>query len=308
MPSDHPVPEDHLDDARLLRYARHILLDELGIEGQERLLAARVLIVGAGGLGSPAALYLAAAGVGQITLVDDDVVELSNLQRQILHNTASLGRPKAESGRDALYALNPDVRVQAVVERLDDARLLELAARADLMLDCCDNFATRHAINRACVATGTPLVSGAAIRFSGQVSVYDLRDPAAPCYHCLFPEADSAEELRCATTGVLGPLVGMVGSVQAAEAIKLLVGMGEPLTGRLLSVDALRMQWQTIRFRQDPGCPVCSRRARPAVARSVRADQGAHATIGQDFEQQAVGHPAVDDMHRIDPETGRIER
>lgn len=256
-----------LDDVRLMRYARHILLDELGIEGQERLLAARVLIVGAGGLGSPAALYLAAAGVGHLVLVDDDVVELSNLQRQILHGVAGLGRPKAESGRDALLALNPDVAVQALVERLDEARLRTLAGQADLVLDCTDNFATRHAINRACVATATPLVSGAAIKFSGQISVYDFRDPQSPCYHCLFPAADDVEELRCATTGVLGPLVGMVGSVQAAEALKLLTGMGEPLVGRLLSVDALRMQWHTIRFRRDPACPVCARRA-PAAAAS----------------------------------------
>jgi molybdopterin/thiamine biosynthesis adenylyltransferase len=255
-----------LDDTRLMRYARHILLDELGIEGQERLLAARVLIVGAGGLGSPAAFYLAAAGVGHLILVDDDVVELSNLQRQILHDMASLGRPKAESGRDALRALNPDVQVEALVERLDEARLRALVSRVDLVLDCCDNFATRHAINRACVASRTPLVSGAGIRFSGQVSVYDLRDPEAPCYHCLFPEADELEELRCATTGVLGPLVGMVGSIQAAEAIKLITGMGEPLVGRLLTVDALRMQWHTIRFRRDPGCLVCARPA-PASAR-----------------------------------------
>lgn len=255
-----------LDDARLMRYARHILLDELGVEGQERLLGARVLIVGAGGLGSPAALYLAAAGVGQLWLVDDDVVELSNLQRQILHTTAGLGQAKAESGRAALLALNPDIRVRALVERLDDARLCELAAQVDLVLDCCDNFATRHAVNRACVATRTPLVSGAAIKFSGQISVYDLRSEESPCYYCLFPEADDVEELRCATTGVLGPLVGMVGSVQAAEAIKLLTGMGEPLVGRLLSVDALRMQWHTIRFKRDPACPVCAQRG-PAAAK-----------------------------------------
>ena len=224
-----------------------------------------MLIVGAGGLGSPAALYLAAAGVGHLTLADDDVVDLSNLQRQILHAMDGLGRPKAESGREALHALNPDIEVQALVERLDDARLLACVREADVVLDCSDNFATRHAINRACVAAGTPLVSGAAIKFSGQISVYDLRDADAPCYHCLFPEADDVEELRCATTGVLGPLVGMVGSVQAAEAIKIIVGMGEPLTGRLLSVDALRMQWHTIRFRRDPDCPVCAHRG-PAAA------------------------------------------
>lgn len=257
-----PAP---LDDAQLMRYARHILLDELGIEGQERLLAARVLIVGAGGLGSPAALYLAAAGVGSIVLVDDDVVELSNLQRQVLHAMTGLGHSKAESGRQALLAINPDIQVQALTERLDEPRLRALASQVDLVLDCSDNFATRHAINRACVVTRTPLVSGAAIKFSGQVSVYDLRDEASPCYHCLFPEADDVEELRCATTGVLGPLVGMVGSVQAAEAIKVITGMGEPLVGRLLSVDALRMQWHTIRFRRDPECPVCARRG-PASA------------------------------------------
>jgi molybdopterin/thiamine biosynthesis adenylyltransferase len=250
-----------MDDAQLMRYARHVLLDEFGVEGQDRLLASRVLIVGVGGLGSPAAAYLSAAGVGHITLVDDDVVELSNLQRQILHTTGRLGLAKADSGRMALAQINPDIRIDAVVERLDDARLHELAAQVDLVLDCCDNFATRHAINRACVALRKPLVSGAAIKFSGQVSVYDLRQDEAPCYHCLFPEADDVEELRCATTGVLGPLVGMVGSVQAAEAIKVLAGFGEPLVGRLLCVDALTMQWNTIRFRRDPACPVCHRRA-----------------------------------------------
>ena len=251
-----------LDDARLMRYGRHILLDELDIEGQEKLLAAQVLIVGAGGLGSPAAFYLAAAGVGRIILADDDVVELGNLQRQILHTTASVGHLKAQSGQAALLALNPDVQVRAVTERLEGHRLMALVQEADLVLDCTDNFATRHAINRACVAARKPLVSGAAIRFSGQVSSYDLRDPDSPCYHCLFPESDPARELRCATTGVLGPLLGMVGSVQAAEAIKLVVGMGEPLVGRLLSVDALQMQWRTVRFRRDPECPVCARRSR----------------------------------------------
>lgn len=249
-----------MDDARLMRYARHVLLDEFGVEGQDRLLAARVLIVGVGGLGSPAAAYLAAAGVGRIVLVDDDVVELSNLQRQILHTTARIGQAKADSGRSALAQINPDIRIDALVERLDEARLTELAASVDLVLDCCDNFATRHAINRACVAVRKPLVSGAAIKFSGQISVYDLRDDEAPCYHCLFPEADDVEELRCATTGVLGPLVGMVGSVQAAEAIKVLAGFGEPLVGRLLCVDALTMQWNTIRFKRDPACPVCRHR------------------------------------------------
>ncbi len=249
-----------MNDDQLMRYARHILLDEFGIEGQERLSAARVLIVGAGGLGSPAALYLAAAGVGSMVLADDDEVDLSNLQRQILHGQDRVGMPKAESGRRTLAALNPEVHVQPLLQRLDDTALLEIVAQVDLVLDCCDNFATRHAVNRACVALRKPLVSGAAIRFSGQISVFDLRKPDAPCYHCLFPEGDDVEELRCATTGVLGPLVGVVGATQAIEAIKLLVGMGEPLTGRLLCLDALTMQWQTLRYGRDPGCAVCSNR------------------------------------------------
>lgn len=249
-----------MNDDQLLRYARHILLDELGIEGQEKLLEANVLIVGAGGLGAPAAFYLAGAGVGRLTLADDDVVEISNLQRQIVHTTARLGQYKAESAREALLALNPSIQVQAVASRLTGEAMEAAVAQADLVLDCCDNFATRHAINRACVRQGKPLVSGAAIRFAGQISVYDLRDPASPCYHCLFPEADEAEEISCATTGVLGPLVGIVGSTQAAEAIKLLTGMGELLVGRLLSLDALTMRWHDVRFSRDPGCPVCGHR------------------------------------------------
>ena len=249
-----------MDDGHLLRYARHILLDELGIEGQERLLASRVLIVGAGGLGSPAAYYLAGAGVGQLILADDDEVELSNLQRQILHTTARVGWPKAQSGKLALAELNPDVVVQARVQRLLGLDLDEVVAGVDIVLDCCDNFATRHAVNRACVKHRKPLVSGAAIRFAGQISVFDMRSDDAPCYHCLFPEADEAEELSCATTGVLGPLVGIIGSMQAAEAIKVLTGMGEPLVGRLLCLDALTMQWNNVRFRRDPQCPVCSHR------------------------------------------------
>lgn len=249
-----------IDDTGLMRYARHVLLDELGIEGQQRLLAAKVLILGAGGLGSPAAYYLAAAGVGKLIIADDDIVELSNLQRQILHNMQSLGQPKSDSAKQALYALNPDIQVISLVERLNEKRLLQLCQQVDMVLDCSDNFATRHAINRACVATKTPLVSGAAIRFSGQVSVYDLRLESSPCYYCLFPEAEDIEELRCATTGVLGPLVGMVGSVQAAEAIKLITGMGQTLTGRLLSIDALTMRWHTINFKRDPKCPVCANR------------------------------------------------
>ena len=255
-----------MNDQQLLRYGRHILLDEFGIEGQERLLAARVLIVGAGGLGSPAALYLGSAGVGHIVLADDDEVELGNLQRQILHTTERIGWSKAESGRLAVARINPEIRVDALVARLAGQALDEQVQAADLVLDCCDNFATRHAVNRACVKYRKPLVSGAAIRFAGQISVFDLRLQDAPCYHCLFPEADGIEELRCATTGVLGPLVGIVGSVQAAEAIKLIADMGETLTGRMLCLEALSMQWQTIRFKRDPACLVCSGSGGPQEA------------------------------------------
>ncbi len=246
-----------LNDAQLMRYGRHILLDELGIEGQQKLLAAKVLILGAGGLGSPAALYLAAAGVGQIILADDDTVELSNLQRQILHTTATVNQAKAESGKTALNAINPEIEIVPLVQRLSQSDFLQLCQNIDVVLDCSDNFATRHALNRACVASRTPLVSGAAIKFSGQVSVYDFRLENSPCYHCLFPEAADVVELRCATTGVLGPLVGIVGSIQAGEAIKIITGMGECLVGRLLSIDALTMRFQTINFKRDPQCTVC---------------------------------------------------
>lgn len=251
------MSDSALNDAQLMRYARHILLDEFGIEAQERISAARILIVGVGGLGSPAGFYLAAAGVGHISLVDDDEVELSNLQRQILHSTPRVGVNKAQSGQQTLQALNPTICIEPLSSRLDDAALNRLVPQHDLVLDCTDNFATRHAINRAAVRHRVPVVSGAGIRFSGQISVYDLRDAQAPCYHCLFPEADDVEELRCATTGVLGPLVGMVGCIQAAEALKVLGGFGEPLVGRLLSVDALSMQWHTVRFKKDPDCAVC---------------------------------------------------
>ncbi|MFT0545680.1 HesA/MoeB/ThiF family protein [Allopusillimonas ginsengisoli] len=255
-----------MNDRQLMRYARHILLDEFGVEGQERLLAARVLIVGAGGLGSPAASYLAAAGVGHMVLADDDEVDLGNLQRQILHTTERLGWPKAESGRHMLQQINPEICVVPLPERLEGKAMDDAVRQADIVLDCCDNFATRHSVNRACVKHGRPLVSGAAIRFSGQVSVYDTRQPESPCYHCLFPQADGAQELRCATTGVLGPLVGIIGSMQAAEAIKLIAGMGESLVGRLLCLDALSMQWQTVRFKRDPSCAVCADRSAPTAA------------------------------------------
>ena len=247
-----------MNDDQLLRYSRHILLDDIGIEGQQRLLDARALVIGAGGLGSPAALYLAASGVGRITLVDDDDVDLTNLQRQIMHTTARVGQPKVESGRAALAAINPDVEVVALRERAQGERLRALVADADVVLDCSDNFATRHAVNRACVAARVPLVAGAAIRFDGQITVVDSRDAACPCYACLFPEDSRFEEVACSTMGVFAPVVGIIGAMQAAEALKLLARAGEPLAGRLLMLDGRAMAWSAIRTARDPACPVCS--------------------------------------------------
>jgi len=247
-----------MNDAELLRYARHILLDDLGIEGQEKLLAARVLIVGAGGLGSPVALYLASAGVGHIILADDDTVELSNLQRQIMHTTDRLGELKARSGQDAMLALNPDIVVETITQRLDAEALHNVVAKVDLVLDCTDNFETRHAINQACVIHAKPLVSGAAIRFDGQITVFDKRQSDAPCYHCLFPQTGDGEGLTCASSGVFSPLVGIIGSMQAAEAVKLIAGIGRSLNGRLLLLDALDMQWHSVRVHKDPACSVCA--------------------------------------------------
>lgn len=252
-----------MNDDQLLRYSRHILLDELGIEGQQRLLAAHALVIGAGGLGSPVALYLATAGVGAITIIDDDTVDLTNLQRQIVHNLERIGQPKAESAARTLAAINPEVRVVALCERADARRLHELVADADVVIDCSDNFATRHAVNEACVAHATPLVSGAAIGFDGQVSVYDTRGTANPCYACLFPPDAVFEEARCATMGVFAPLVGIIGSVQAAEALKLLAGVGSSLAGRLQMLDARAMEWTEIAMARTPGCPVCGRRPEP---------------------------------------------
>ncbi|MBX6317062.1 molybdopterin-synthase adenylyltransferase MoeB [Pigmentiphaga sp.] len=250
-----------MNDEQLLRYSRHVLLDEIGIEGQQRLLEARALIVGAGGLGSPAAFYLATAGLGSLVLADHDTVDLTNLQRQILHTTDRVGRYKAESGKQTLNAINPDVSVHALTQRLVDESLGAQVAAADVVLDCTDNFATRHAINRACVRHRKPLVSGAAIRFDGQVSVFDLRREDAPCYHCLFPDGEDVEEVNCATMGVFAPLVGIVGSTQAAEAIKIVTGTGTSLSGRLLMLDALAMKWHEVRVSRDPGCPVCGHHA-----------------------------------------------
>ena len=247
-----------MDDRQLLRYSRHLLLDDIGIEGQQRLLDSHALIVGAGGLGSPVALYLASAGVGQITLVDDDTVDLTNLQRQIMHTEARVGQPKVASAEAAIGALNPGVRVRRVAQRADEAQLTELAAAADIVLDCTDNFATRQALNRACVATGRPLVSGAAIGFDGQISVYDPRRAASPCYACVFPPTQAVEEARCATMGVFAPLVGIIGTLQASEALKLLCGIGEPLVGRLLMLDARRTEWTELRVPRQADCPVCS--------------------------------------------------
>jgi len=248
-----------MTDEQLLRYSRHILLPELGVEGQQRILLASALVIGAGGLGSPAALYLAAAGVGTIVLADGDDVDLTNLQRQILHATASVGKTKVESGREGIARINPEVKVVPVRQRLKDEELDRLVASSSVVLDCSDNFATRHAVNRACVRHRKPLVSGAAVRFDGQVSVFDLRDEHGPCYHCLFPENAELEEMRCAVMGVFAPLTGIIGTVQAAESLKLLAGIGETLNGRLMILDALAMQWRTIKLAKDPACPVCTR-------------------------------------------------
>jgi len=249
-----------MTDDQLLRYSRHILLDELGIEGQQRLLASHALIIGAGGLGSPVALFLGTAGVGRLTIVDHDSVDVTNLQRQIAHNLARVGRPKAESARDTIAAINPDVQVLPLVERADAARLVALVQDADVVIDCSDNFATRHAVNAACVVHHKPLVSGAAIGFDGQVSVYDTRDEQAPCYACLFPAEATFEEVQCATMGVFAPLVGIIGSVQAAEALKLLAGVGTSLAGRLQMLDGRSMAWTEIRLARNATCAVCASR------------------------------------------------
>jgi adenylyltransferase/sulfurtransferase len=247
-----------MDDRQLLRYSRHILLPQIGVEGQEKLLAARALVIGAGGLGSPVVLYLASAGVGHIVLCDDEDVDLTNLQRQIVHRTESIGLKKVESARATLAAINPEVQVVTLAERVDEQRLLALAAQADVVIDGSDNFATRHAVNRACVRLRKPLVSGAAVRFDGQVAVFDLRAADTPCYACLFPEHGESEDVRCAVMGVFAPLTGVIGSIQAAEALKLLANMGETLAGRLLLLDALTMQVRTIKLVKDPACPVCA--------------------------------------------------
>ena len=246
-----------MQDDELLRYSRHILLDEIGIEGQERILAAHALIIGAGGLGSPVAMYLACAGVGQITVTDHDSVDLTNLQRQIAHRTGSVGTPKVESLRQTLRELNPHTQVNAIQTRVDGDSLDSLVAAADVVLDCCDNFKTRHAVNAACVKHRKPLVSGAAIQFDGQISVYDSRVSDAPCYACIFPPEATFEEVRCSTMGVFAPLVGIIGSMQAAEGLKLIMGTGRSLQGRLLMLDGRAMEWNEIRMPRNPHCAVC---------------------------------------------------
>jgi len=250
-----------MTDDDLLRYSRHLLLDDIGIEGQRKLLAAHALVIGAGGLGSPVALYLATAGVGRITLIDGDRVDLTNLQRQIAHDLASIGVPKAESAARSIAAINPAVLVTPVHERADAGRLLELVADADVVVDCSDNFATRQAVNAACVAHSRPLVAGAAIGFDGQVSVYDTRSGVSPCYACAFPPDPAFEDVACSQMGVFAPLVGIIGSMQAAEALKLIAVVGRSIVGRLQMVDARTMEWTEIQVTRDPACPVCRGRA-----------------------------------------------
>lgn len=249
-----------MTDDQLLRYSRHILLNEIGIEGQEKISGGKALVIGAGGLGSPVALYLGSAGVGHITLVDDDTVDLTNLQRQIVHTLSSVGQPKVKSAQAAIAAINTEVVVSTIQARADAPMLDALVAQADVVLDCCDNFSTRQAVNAACVKHRKPLVSGAAIRFDGQISVYDTRDTGSPCYACIFPPDANFEETRCSTMGVFAPLVGIIGSMQAAEALKLLSGAGESIAGRLLMLDGRSMEWNDIRLPRNTSCPVCGSR------------------------------------------------
>ena len=248
-----------MDDSQLLRYSRHILLNEIGVEGQERIMQGRALVIGAGGLGSPAALYLATAGIGHLTLVDHDTVDLTNLQRQIAHTQSRVGQPKVESARQALLDINPGLNVTTLAERADALLMDGLVSDADVVLDCSDNFATRHALNAACVRHSVPLVSGAAIRFDGQLAVYNPQDPRSPCYACVFPPDADFEETRCATMGVFAPLVGIIGSMQAAEALKLLSGAGQAAVGRLLMLDGRDMRWSDIQLPRNPDCPVCGK-------------------------------------------------
>ena len=246
-----------MNDNQLLRYSRHILLPQVSYEGQDKLVHSHALVVGAGGLGSPVALYLAASGVGTLTICDFDVVDLTNLQRQIIHTTPSVGINKAVSAQQSIYEINPEVMVKTIQQKSTEDDFAALVAQADVVIDCSDNFATRYTLNRLCVKLKKPLVSGAALGFEGQVTVYDMRSDTSPCYHCLFPDNGEDTDLRCATNGVFAPLVGMRGTMQAAEALKLLMGIGESLQGRLLLLDALAMEWRTIKRSKDPACIVC---------------------------------------------------
>ncbi len=247
-----------MNDDQLLRYSRHILLPEIGIEGQESIQKSDVLVIGAGGLGSPAALFLAASGVGSITICDEDTVDLTNLQRQIIHTTDSIGSPKVESAQRSIKAINPDVQTKVVKEWAKGPMLNKLVSESSVVLDCSDNFETRHGVNKACFEFKKPLVSGAAIKFDGQLAVFDSSDPESPCYQCLFPEENEFEETRCAVMGVFAPLVGIIGTAQASEALKIIGNIGRPAVGKLMLFDALEMEWRSIKLNKDPKCSVCS--------------------------------------------------
>lgn len=249
-----------MNDEQLLRYSRQILLPQIDIEGQQKILDARCLIIGIGGLGAPAAMYLAAAGVGHIVLNDDDAVDLSNLQRQLIHATADIGKAKVTSAKESLAALNPTIKIGTIHKRLDQEQLTLEITKADVVLDCSDNFSTRFAVNRVCVATRTPLVSGAAIRFEGQVAVFDTRNQSSPCYNCLYSDIDELSE-SCSQSGVISPVPGIIGSMQALEAMKVILDIGETLSGRLLLLDALTMQWNLMKLKKSDHCPTCSNQA-----------------------------------------------
>ncbi|MDA0237265.1 MAG: molybdopterin-synthase adenylyltransferase MoeB [Proteobacteria bacterium] len=246
-----------MNDDQLLRYSRHILLPEIGVEGQDLIQRGRILIIGAGGLGSPAALFLASSGVGSITICDEDTVDLTNLQRQIIHTTASIGMRKVDSAARSMKAINPNININAITLRASGTMLEQLVSEASIVLDCSDNFETRHAVNKASVKLKKPLVSGAAIKFDGQLAVFDPRNLESPCYQCLFPEENEFEETRCAVMGVFAPLVGIIGTAQASEALKLLANIGRPATGKLMLFDALEMEWRSIKLSKDPRCSIC---------------------------------------------------
>lgn len=246
-----------LNDDQLLRYSRHILLPEVGVDGQARIFASSVLIVGAGGLGCPVGLYLGAAGVGHLSIADGDTVDLTNLQRQIGHASVAIGDNKADSLARSILAINPEIEVKPLREALSGHALREAVAAVDLVVDASDNFATRHAVNRACVQLNKPLVSGAAIGFSGQLAVFDSGRAASPCYHCLFPDHADEAELRCAEAGVFSPLVGVIGAMQAMEALKYLAQVGTPMIGKLLLWDGLQADARVMKVPRDPACPIC---------------------------------------------------